>query len=97
MGSGRVAWGVAAMLAAGSAMPGGVVAATKADAGAAPASTASAASAASGAAPAPPAGAGSGTLPAPGYEERLRRCQAHPVRAVRDECLRQLRRDFPRG
>lgn len=94
MGSGRVAWGVAAMLAAGSAMPGMVVAATKADAGAAPAS---AASAASGAAAMPPAGAGSGTLPAPGYEERLRRCQAHPVRAVRDECLRQLRRDFPRG
>lgn len=44
-------------------------------------------------APAPASGAASAASPAPSQAERLRRCQQHPVRAVREECLRQLRRD----
>ena len=46
--------------------------------------------------PSPAASAASAGVPAPNYEERVRRCQAHPVRAVRDECLRQARKDFGR-
>ncbi|WP_157039785.1 hypothetical protein [Aquincola tertiaricarbonis] len=42
------------------------------------------------------ASAASAATPAPSYEERVRRCQAHPVRAVREECLRQVRKDFGR-
>lgn len=42
---------------------------------------------------APAAGAASAASPTPSHAERLRRCREHPVRAVREECLRQLRRD----
>lgn len=80
---------------AGAALCGGAQAA--AGAGATAPSAASAASAASApSAAAAPAGAGSAATPAPTYEERVRRCQAHPVRAVRDECLKQVRKDFGR-
>ena len=41
----------------------------------------------------PEAGASTAAPPVPDMAERLRRCHAHPVRAVRDECLRQLRRE----
>lgn len=50
-------------------------------------------SAAPAAASAPASGAASAAPPTPSQAERLRRCREHPVRAVREECLRQLRRD----